>query len=464
MRRSVLLITTMMLISLACQQVEQDSGIPLLEITENSRFFQDDSGNPFFWLGDTGWLLFTRLTREEAQSYLEDRAAKGFNVIQVMVLHTLDAVNVYGDSALVERNVADPLVTEGNLFSDPLQYDYWDHVDYVLDLAAEKGLYMGLVCVWGDNVRSGGVSREEARTYAAWLADRYGGRDNVIWINGGDTPGNDSTATWNIIGNTLWEHDPDHLITFHPRGRLQSSMWFHEEPWLSFNMFQSGHRRYDQDDTELNYGEDNWRYARDDYSRTPVKPTLDGEPSYEGIPQGLHDPSEPYWTANDVRRYAYWSVFAGCAGFTYGHNAIMQFHKPGNPDPDYGVNVYWYDALQAPGGGQMQHLKKLMLSRPYFDRVPDTTLVGSTQGARYDYQAATRGKDYAFIYTWNGREIEVNMGRIEGNSIRASWFDPRTSEFREIGDFENSGQRVFDPPGSVEDGNDWVLVLDALNV
>jgi hypothetical protein len=98
-------------------------------------------------------------------------------------------------------------------------------------------------------------------------------------------------------------------------------------------MFQSGHRRYDQDDSELGYGQDNWKYVRDDYSLVPVKPTIDGEPSYEGIPQGLHDPAEPYWNENDVRRYAYWSVFAGGFGFTYGNNAVMQMNKPGDERP-----------------------------------------------------------------------------------------------------------------------------------
>ena len=141
---------------------------------------------------------------------------------------------------------------------------------------------------------------------------------------------------------------------------MKSSMWFHQESWLDFNMFQSGHRRYDQDDTELNYGEDNWRYALDDYTQIPVKPTLDGEPSYEGIPQGLHDPSEPYWTDRDVRRYAYWSVFAGCCGFTYGHSGVMQFYKPEDEDPAYGARDYWYDAIHAPGAAQMMHLKNLM--------------------------------------------------------------------------------------------------------
>src|SRR5688500_5247864 len=127
-----------------------------LKIADNKRFFIDSDGKPFFWLGDTGWLLFAKLNREEATLYLEDRKQKGFNVIQVMVLHTLGAANVYGDSALVNKNVATPLVTTGANFSDTLAYDYWDHVDFIIDQAEQRGLYMALVPVWGTNVKMGG--------------------------------------------------------------------------------------------------------------------------------------------------------------------------------------------------------------------------------------------------------------------------------------------------------------------
>src|SRR5687767_9754994 len=149
-----------------------------LKVSDNRRFFQDEKGAPFFWLGDTGWLLFGKLNREEAARYLEDRKQKGFNVIQVMVLHTLTGINVYGDSALINRNVATPKITEGNSFTDEAAYDFWDHVDYIIDLAGEKGMYMGLVPVWGTNVKSGGVSRAEATTYASWLTNRYKNRWN----------------------------------------------------------------------------------------------------------------------------------------------------------------------------------------------------------------------------------------------------------------------------------------------
>lgn len=35
--------------------------------------------------------------------------------------------------------------------------------------------------------------------------------------------------------------DEEHLITYHPMGGMSSSHFFHEEPWLDFNMLQSGH-------------------------------------------------------------------------------------------------------------------------------------------------------------------------------------------------------------------------------
>ena len=456
-----LMTAAMILMAVACSSPDIQEHTGPLKISENGRFFTDQNGEPFFWLGDTGWLLFGKLDREAAVRYLEDRRQKGFNVIQVMLLHDPGMTSVYGDSALVNRNVARPKVTGGSSFEENEEYDYWDHVDFIIDRADEKGICMALVPVWGSHVRSGHVSRKAIRAYGEFLAERYNHRKNIIWLNGGDVRGSDSTAIWSILGHTLKERCPDHLITFHPFGRTQSSTWFHNDPWLDFNMFQSGHKRYDQDTSGLAYGEDNWRYAGEDYGLYPVKPTLDGEPSYEGIPQGLHDPSQPFWTDKDVRRYAYWSVFAGSAGHTYGHSAIMQMHRPGDENPGYGNTVYWTDALDAPGAGQLIHLKNLMLSRPYFERIPDQSLIAD-QGERYDYLSATRSTGYAFVYTYTGRNFTVDPGPLAGTELHASWFNPRDGSTTGIGTFPNRGLLEFDPPGERGEGNDWVLILDAL--
>jgi len=229
-----------------------------LKVSENGRFIATKDGKPFFWLGDTGWLLFNKLTREETETYLEDRKQKGFNVIQVMVLHTTEAVNAYGDSALVKRDVANPKLTEGNNFTNDSEYDFWDHVDFVIKKAEEKGIYMALVPIWGGNVKAGHVSQKQAEIYASFLANRYKNQSNIIWLNGGDIKGSDSLAVWKTIGKTINDIDTKHLITFHPRGRTSSSDWFHNENWLDFNMVQSGHKSYEQD-TSANETSSFWR-------------------------------------------------------------------------------------------------------------------------------------------------------------------------------------------------------------
>ncbi len=430
-----------------------------LEVSANKRYLQTKDGKPFFWLGDTGWLLFKKCKREDAVKYLDNRAQKGFNVVQVMLLHDLSGTDAYGDSALIHLDVSKPKITNGNNFKIKGQYDYWDNVDFVIDEAAKRGIYMALVAVWGSNIKN--VSLEQAKKYATFLANRYKNKTNIIWINGGDIKGSDGFEKWNMIGNTIHSIDKNHLIGFHPRGRTSSSTWFNNEPWLDFNMFQSGHRTYSQDTSAnetLHYGEDNWRYVNSDYKLNPSKPTLDGEPSYEDIPQGLHDITQPIWKDYDVRRYAYWSVFAGACGFTYGNNEVMQFYIPGKDKPAYGAKKSWQEGLNSPGAGQMQYLKKLMLSKPYFERIPDEGLVNN-QGESYNYLAATKGKGYSMIYTCNGRTMEINLGRFDGTRVKCSWYNPGNGEYIGIGEFNNKGKRIFNPPGEEKDGNDWVLVL-----
>lgn len=443
---------------------DPQTALPRLQISANHRYFTTN-GKPFFWLGDTGWLLFAKLKRGEAEQYLDTRSKQGFNVIQVMVVHDSKEVNAYGDSALTHKKIDQPKVTPGNTFGKGNEYDYWDHIDWIISRAAAKGIYVALVPVWGSVVKEGHINPVQAKIYADFLAKRYRHHSNIIWMNGGDIPGTDSLKTWEAIGHTLHRLDPDHLITFHPRGRTQSSTWFHNDAWLSFNCFQSGHRNYAQDTSkkDLNYGEDNWKYVDVDYHKTPIKPTLDAEPSYENIPYGLHDTTLPRWKAADVRRYAYWSVFAGGCGFTYGNNDVMQMHKPGDPAKhvSYGSKNYWYQSINDPGAREMVYLKKLLLSHPYFERVPDQSLIAGGQGERYNRLLATRGKNYAFIYTYNGREMQINAERLAGSKLKASWYNPRDGKITVIGTFNKAKMLKFNPPGQQKDGNDWVLIIDA---
>jgi len=137
----------------------------------------------------------------------------------------------------------------------------------------------------------------------------------------------------------------------------------------------------------------------------------------------------------------------------------MQMHNAKDKGSAYGSHQYWDEAMNEPGAGQMVHIKDLMLSRPFLERVPDQSLIADN-GEKYDYLVATRGADYAFIYTYTGRNIKVNMGKISGDKVKASWFNPRDGKTTEIGEFPNTGTHEFDPPAEAKAGNDWVLILD----
>ncbi len=431
-----------------------------LILSKNRHFLQHENGKPFFWQADIAWLLLQRMSREEMKQYFENRKAKGFNVVQCAFLQFYTDSNFYGDSAYLNHDVTQPNLTPGNNAADKTEYDFWDHADYAVQLAAANGIYLAIVPVWGQLVkRDTGFTTAKAGQFATYLASRYNNKPNIIWLNGGAIQGDVKPAVWEAIGNAIHKTAPNHLITFHPFGRTQSSTWFHTAGWLQFNMYVSGHRNYAQDTAGKKYGEDNWRYVLDDLAKTPVKPTIDGESSFENTPQGLHDHSKPYWNAGDIRRYAYWSVFAGAAGHTYGQNAVRQVYKKGVNKPESGATLSFAEALNDTGSFQMQYVKKLVLSRPYFERVNDQTCV-IDNGEQYHRVLVCRGNSYLFAYTYTGRPFTLKMGIVSGSKLKAWWYNPKTGVAANAGIYNNNGTVLFDPPGEQANGNDWVLVLD----
>ena len=425
-------------------------------VSENGRYLQHENGTPFFWLGETGWLLPEKLTREEADFYLDACKTAGYNVVQVQTVNGVPATNVYGKLSHPNGYDFSQIEAEG-------EQGYWQNMDYLISKAEQNGIYIGMVCIWGGLVKKGLMTVEEAKAYGEFLANRYKDQPNIIWFIGGDIKGDVETASWETLARTIKSIDQNHLMTFHPFGRTSSVRWFHNAEWLDFNMFQSGHRRYDQtrgdgDDTaQASVAEDNWRYVEEGLALEPQKPILDGEPSYEEIPQGLHDPSEPWWKSWDVRRYAYWSVFAGSFGHTYGHNSIMQMHKGGEKPGGYGAIKSWKEGLEDPGFSQMQYLKKLILSFPFFERVGDQSVIAGEHGFRYDRAIATRGEDYLMVYTYTNKPMQIDLQKISGEKKNIWWYSPVDGSLKYVGEVEN-GIHEFQAEGEVGPANDHVLI------
>jgi len=213
-------------------------------------------------------------------------------------------------------------------------------------------------------------------------------------------------------------------------------------------MLQSGHGARDVP---------NYKMVAADYAHLPPKPVVDGEPRYEDHPVSWK-PENGYFDDFDVRQAEYWAVFAGAAGTTYGCHDIWQFLSP-RRKPVSSARTPWKTALNLPGANQMQHLRRLMLSRDYFSRVPDQNLLTTNEDGA-GHLAATRGANYAFVYSPLGKPVTMQLGKTHGGEAHASWFDPRTGSTTRAETVPNSGTHTFTLPGSQGRGHDTVLVLD----
>ena len=428
-----------------------------LQATKNGHYLQFTDGTPFFWLGDTGWELFHRLNLAEIEEYLDNRAAKGFTVIQAVALAEFDGLrtpNQYGELPL--KNL------------DPTQPNekYFKLVDSTIHMARQRNLFIGLLPTWGDKVTkmwgTGPVIFDSlnAYVYGKWIGNRYKSEPNIIWILGGDRPAITDSSDWRPIWNAMAKgiiEATNHqcIITYHPWGGSNStSQWIHNEPWLDINMFQSGHGG----------GHDVacWETTKRDFNYSPAKPTLDAEPNYEDHPVNpwpKWNTDNGYFRDYDIRKQCYRSVFAGACGVTYGHHAVWQFMNAKEEAINY-PDRGWINAMNRPGATQVGYLRKLMESRPMLDRIPDNTFLINGQGEKGEHSEAFRSKDnsYAMIYLPIGKSITIDISNFS-NQIVAWWFNPKDASVQKIGVLKNKNTMEFITP-TIGLGNDWVLVID----
>lgn len=428
-----------------------------IKLSENNRFLAQADGSPFFWLADTAWELFHRTDRAEAEYYLDTRASQGFNVVQAVALAELDGLNSPNSYGEMPFKTITPLVTNEK---------YWEHVDYIIDLAAQRGIHIALLPTWGDKLYKDSwgagpeiFNKENAYTYGKWLGARYAGKKNLIWVLGGDrNPRKDSddVEVWNQMAKGIQASaikDNPILMTFHPQPHRPagSSTWFHQEDWLDFNMHQTGHCP----------NQPTYRIISHDYGLNPTKPTIDGEPLYEEHPNCFNAKELGYSNPDDIRRIMYWNVFAGGAGQTYGCHSVWQMFTLDRQPVNAPLRP-WKVSLDLPMANQVKHLKKLMLSKTYFSRIPDYDMVTSKQEDDEHFVIATRDGDgtYAMIYFPTGKSVEVDFSKLKNTSLKAKWYDPRTGvAFDYSGAVLAKGKNTIKAPSSGK-GQDWVLVVE----
>ncbi len=479
-----------------------------LQVSENGRFLVHGDGAVFFPVADTAWAIAWRLTRDEVERYLQHRKEQKFNTIALIAFPSFDAdvviPNVYGDAAfeVSGRGAWDPLrpmTTPGKKPEDPAEYDYWDHLEYIIDTADAKGMVVVLLPAWGVCVAgdwgSGKVTPDvildftSAYQYGHWIGQRFQSKKNIIWMIGGDRSAVYGEKDYRNVFRAMAEgvadgingvehqnQEADYsttLMSYHPRKwQPNSSAWFHNDPWLDFNSIQ------DQPKDQI-------AAIGADYGLSPVKPTWLFEGGYEFRGRGKETYKD--W---QIRFQSYQTVFAGGFGITYGSMNIFSFNRV-MTDLDEPITTVkssqWEVGLNEAGALDMQHLYDLMTSMnqdQFLDRIPDQSIIAGdpggmdgNEGVRSNRLQATRGAkgDYAMIYSANGRNFRLKMDHLSAPRMAAFWFNPRNGKWH-LEDGESATRKAFrtnipsgpaapvqefDPPGSVGPGNDWVLLLKA---
>jgi hypothetical protein len=228
--------------------------------------------------------------------------------------------------------------------------------------------------------------------------------------------------------------------------------------WLTFHQIGNGAR-------------DHYSYEQltEIFNTTPPVPAINGEPYYDGWgTRAAAGGSEE--SALDARSAMYGSVLSGGLG---GHIHGAAGLWPGNVEP--AAEHKLWDALQWPAGAHMQHLKTFVLSegRKYQDLVPHPELLtpnkfGPKEGwTGWAYCARTDDQTLFMLYFEKDCPKAELTGAKPNAAYHAQWFNPRTGEWKDVGEMRADQIGRINLPRYLSEGDtassDWALKLVLLS-
>jgi hypothetical protein len=422
-----------------------------LRVSTDRRYLTYADGTPFFWLGDTAWNGVLKADFRSWDLYLRDRAAKGFNVIQYVTTQWRTASgNADGRPAFYGRE---------KIEIDPVFFQWMDER---VDAINAHGLVAAPVLIWTHTQHTAELNPglllpdDQIVLLAKYMVARYGA-NQVVWFLAGDADYRGEKAErWKRIGRAVFGERHHRLATMHPGGRMWVQDEFRQEPWFSFNGYQSGHGT----------GDDSHRWHTEGppsqgWQKTPAFPIINLEPNYE---DHIGRPLGKVFTDYEVRRAAYWSMLVTPpAGVTYGGHGIWSWELKANPPmthPYTGTAKPWHEAMKLPGTVGMKLLKEFFTSFAWWTLRPAQELLVAQPGkeAPANFIAAAKNEegDLCVVYIPAGGAVELKLEQFR-KPLQAAWFNPATGVRTPIGAVVNQGTKRFQAKGE----GDWVLWLRA---
>jgi len=436
-----------------------------LRVAADERHLEHTDGTPFFWLGDTWWMGFTKRLPWPAgfQELTADRVAKGFSLVQIVA-------GLYPDMPPFDERGAN----EAGFPWDPefksINPSYFDMADLRIAHMVRSGLVPCIVGMWGYFLAVGG--QEMVEKHWRNLVARYAAYP-VVWCAAGEATMTyylnrpkdkqdaaqrlaKAQATWSEVVRSIRAADPyGNPITIHPTrfGREQVD----DPSVLDLEMLQTGHGGYLTLSANINT-------LTDALSRDPKMPVFVSEVCYEGIMESCRE---------EIQRFLFWSsMLTGACGHTYGANGIWQVNtreKPFGKSP-HGTawgNLPWEDAYQLAGSAQLGLGKKLLERYPWhqFETHLEWVEPHQTEENRLScYAAGVPGK-VRVIYipamqiwaAWSGNLLI--KGLEASVTYQGTLFDPKLGVEHDLGAVsgdQNGDWAVPKPPIF----QDYVLILE----
>lgn len=424
-----------------------------IQLSSNRRYLVHADGTPFFWLGDTAWNGALLSEHGDWEKYLKDRVTKGFTAIKFVTTQWRAAHGDVGGQAAYagkERISINP--------------SFYQRMDERVDALNEHALIAAPVLIWsccpgreGEELSPGlFLPEDQIQVLAEYMVARWGAHQ-VIWLLGGDGDYRGEKAErWKRIGRAIFDAgvELDHPVTMHPGGRHWVADEFRNEPWFTFNGYQSGHGDDEKTFEWLIKGppSENWR-------KETHHPDINLEPNYEGH-RGYT--RRIIFDDHAIRRAAYWSLLISpAAGVSYGAHGMWGWHsKPEVPlnHPNTGIALPWHEAMRLPGSTSMRHLKDLFASLKWWTLRPAQHLLaeqpGQENATRFIAIAAAEDSSWALAYIPEGGTIQLLTETLK-KPLRARWFNPRT------GIWSGAPVELTTLTATVKapDAGDWVLWL-----
>lgn len=433
-----------------------------LKASGNGRYLTYADGTPFFYLGDTHWILsHERFDRSNAPGVasqfkytVDKRVRQGFTVFQSEASFQAPSAGIRTHQEAIADEEADADLKHGFTSADLAGFA---NLDRKFKYIADQGLvHANAEFSWVGDPGLFPIFTEAymARLAKYWVA-RYGAYP-VIWTIAQEVDKNYYGAydaktinKWFAAAQSIADNDAyHHPVMPHMESTDNTAA---STSWWSGKAFHSGWAVQWQ-------GEMNEKATAEGFwNALPTKPSVLYESAYDH-----------FWTDSRGALVAAYKAFQfGMYGYGYGANGIWNdiYSKPGEP-ADYGTDCempehygWWRDGADLPTGDQLAFFKKFYTNLEWWKLVPrfNDHAWGYFLDASRSFLSSDGDDTYVVLFTGSAT-TPASLNQMDNTSTyTAQWFNPRNGEYQVIGTVTaKAGQWVIPDRPSAED---WVLLV-----